>query len=154
MAEPTEIIQATLAPIFLVSGAAIFLNFTQARLFRVVDRLRAIGPALAKEEAPGERKELLAQRARNIRRAVILRNAILFGVLVIGLTVVTTLLLLAPSAFPGWDTGQGPVLSFAGALVSFAVALVLVTLDAFLSVAAARNASQEFHEGVRPGEER
>ncbi len=151
--DPVAIIQATLAPIFLVSGAAIFLNFTQARLFRVVDRLRAIGPALVKEESPEERRDLLQQRVRNLRRAIILRNAVLFGVLVIALTVVTTLLLLAPSVIPGYVPGAAPIIAFASGLFSFSVALVLVSMDAFLSVANARHASREFHEGLRPGED-
>lgn len=130
MADPVEVIQATLAPIFLVSGAAIFLNFTQARLFRVVDRLRATIS--------------VDQRARNLRRAILLRNAILMGVLVIGFTVATTLLLLIPTAFEGQDPGRWPILTFAAALVCFAVALALVAVDAVLSVAAVRYHEQEF----------
>ncbi len=152
MADPSIIIQATLAPIFLTSGAAIFLNFTQARLFRVVDRLRGIGTSLKTEEDPAERRELLASRTRNLRRAVILRNAILFGVLVIAFTVLTAFLILTPSVLAR-TLSNGPIISFGLSLASFAVALVLVTLDAFLSVAAARHASREFHEGIRPGED-
>lgn len=124
MADPVTLIQATLAPIFLVNGAAIFLNFTQARLFRVIDRLRAL---------PTDDPD----RARHVRRARILRNALLFGVLVIVFTVVTTLLLLSAGAFPALGQGPGPIWSFAAALVSFFVALALVTADAFISVAAA-----------------
>ena len=151
--DPVPLIQATLAPIFLVSGAAIFLNFTQARLFRVIDRLRAIGAELAKDaDAQPLRATLLQQRARHIRRALILRNAILLGVLVIAFTVVTTLLLLAAGAWPGGEAGLWPIYTFGASLMSFAAALALVTVDAFLSVAAARHASLEFHEGLRPGE--
>jgi hypothetical protein len=146
MATAVEVIQATLAPIFLVSGAAIFLNFTQARLFRVVDRLRAIGVDLHKDAEDDRREVLLVQRTMHLRRAVILRNAILFGVLVIAFTVVTTLLLLATVE------GPVPIAFFAAALVSFAVALTLVTGDAFLSVASVRLAAREFSEGLRPGE--
>jgi hypothetical protein len=43
VADAIEVIQATLAPSFLISGTSIFLNFTQTRLFRVVDRIRAVG---------------------------------------------------------------------------------------------------------------
>lgn len=150
--DPSAIIQATLAPIFLVSGAAIFLNFTQARLFRVVDRLRDMGPKLRETDDSEERRRILGSRARHLRRAVILRNAILFGVLVIAMTVATTLLLLAPVAFPGHEFGRAPIATFAIGLASFSVALVLTTFDAFLSVASARHASGEFAEGLRPGE--
>lgn len=150
MAETVAIIQSTLAPIFLVSGAAIFLNFTQARLFRVVDRLRAIGGALA-ADTRDRRPELLRSRALHLRRLLILRNAILFGVLVIGLTVATTLLILFTD-LGSFDPGRSPIITFAAGLVCFAVALSLVTADAFLSVANARRISEEFGEGVLPHE--
>jgi uncharacterized Tic20 family protein len=140
------IIQATLAPIFLVSGGAIFLNFTQARLFRVIDRLRQIGKDL-ETARPGIEPDLLWQRDRHLRRAVILRNAILFGVLVIAFTVLTALLLLAGDLLADASVGRAPLVTLALAMVAFSAALALVTVDAFLSVAAARHSMKEFHEG-------
>jgi hypothetical protein len=151
MADTGAIIQATLAPIFLVSGAAIFLNFTQARLFRVVDRLRAIGTQLRHEEVEAARDDLRWQRTRHLTRAVLLRNAILFEVLVVALTVTTALLLLIPNAFGGFDPGRSPIVTFALALVCFAVALGLVTADAFMSVASATRAAREFGDESVPG---
>lgn len=62
-------------------GAAVFLPFTQARLFRVVDRTRAT----AGDE---EHRDALLRRAR------LLRNAIVFGVLSIALAVVTGISLM------------------------------------------------------------
>lgn len=133
------LIQATLAPIFLVNGAAIFLNFTQARLFRVIDRLRAIAKEAGGELAPEARDELMQERARGLRRALVLRNAIVFGVLVIAMTVVTTLLILMSGFNTGYVLGGPAILALLAALGSFFVALVLVTIDAFLSVAAAHH---------------
>lgn len=147
-AEVVTTIQATLAPIFLVNGAAIFLNFTQARLFRVIDRLRAIArEAQAAEPDARERENRAWQRARHLRRAILLRNAILMGVLVIAFTVLTTLLILVPSE-TGGVTSLWPFWSFTAALGCFAVALVLVATDAVLSVAAVRHLSREF--GAEP----
>jgi uncharacterized membrane protein YraQ (UPF0718 family) len=140
--DPVTLIQATLAPIFLVSGAAIFLNFTQARLFRVLDRMRAIAKEI-KEEGE-DMAGLKREKARHLQRAVILRNAILFGVLVIGLTVATTLFILLPSEFEREDLGRWAIVTFTAALASFAVALLLVTVDAFISVAAARQGFRAF----------
>lgn len=142
MADPVVVITATLAPIFLVNGAAIFLNFTQARLFRVIDRLRTLDKEL-KTEPPAEHPRIERERRRSIGRAVILRNAILFGVLVIALTVVTTLLLLWAGLRADVAPGPGPIYALASALVAFGVALALVTTDAFLSVAAAREGFRE-----------
>ena len=144
MADPVVVITATLAPIFLVNGAAIFLNFTQARLFRVIDRMRALEKEAA--DATGAAREaLLHDRSRNVRRAIILRNAILFGVLVIGFTVVTTMILLSYGLrSDARAPGNAAIYAFGGGLVSFAIALVLVTTDSFLSVAAAREGFREF----------
>lgn len=140
-ADPVALIQATLAPIFLVNGAAIFLNFTQARLFRVIDRLRALTGELAVAE--GARRAAVAdQRRRHVRRAVILRNAILMGVLVIAFTVLTTLLILLPAEF-GLESTRWPIYSFTAGLVCFAVALGFVVTDAFMSVAAAKDLTQD-----------
>lgn len=137
MADPVVVITATLAPIFLVNGAAIFLNFTQARLFRVIDRMRALEKE--KKDAPAsEHGNIDRERRRNVRRAVILRNAILFGVLVIAFTVLTTLLLLWAGLREEVEPGPAAIYAFGGALLAFGVALALVTSDAFLSVAAAR----------------
>ncbi|HVM45365.1 MAG TPA: DUF2721 domain-containing protein [Candidatus Thermoplasmatota archaeon] len=142
MADPVVVIQATLAPIFLVNGAAIFLNFTQARLFRVIDRLRALDKEI-KDAEEAARLALQRERTRNIRRAVILRNAILFGVLVIGLTVATTLLLLWGGTHESARMSFAPIYALSAALISFAVALALVSTDSFLSVAAARAGFRE-----------
>ena len=140
MADPVALIQATLAPIFLVNGAAIFLNFTQARLFRVVDRLRALGKEL--DLAVGAaRGPLQRDVRRHARRAVILRNAILMGVLVIACTVLTTLLILLPAEF-GFAGAGLPVVALTAALLCFMAALTLVTVDAFMSVATAREAAE------------
>lgn len=143
MADPVVVIQATLAPIFLVNGAAIFLNFTQARLFRVIDRLRALEKEL-KAAPDAERPALDRDRVRTVRRAVILRNAILFGVLVIALTVATTLLLLWAGLHDDVAPGPGPIYALGGALLAFGAALALVTTDSFLSVAAAREGFRDF----------
>ena len=144
--DATAVIQATLAPIFLVSGAAIFLNFTQARLFRVVDRLRAIAKDIHGEKHDMPIEELRWQRRWHLNRAVLLRNAILFGVLVIAFTVATTLLILLPSILPRADLGGWAIGTFACALVSFAGALALVVSDAFMSVASVKRAAREFGE--------
>ncbi len=146
MADPVAVIQATLAPVFLISGAAIFLTFVQARLFRVVDRLRTTNTGLRHAPDVDEVTRLLRQQKRGLRRALILRNATLFGVLVIAFTVATTLLLLFPSLFPSATFLFLPLITFAAALVCFSVALVYAVTDAFVSVASMREAAEEYAE--------
>jgi hypothetical protein len=118
-----EVIQATLAPAFMISGTSVFLNFAQNRLFRVMDRTRS---ATASEEAGG--------RERLLRRAHILRNAIAFGVLTVGLTIASAILVMASELF-GADrlAGLAPY-TFALALLSFFTALLFVFADTLISV--------------------
>lgn len=120
-----EVIQATLAPAFLISGASVFLNFAQNRLFRVVDRIRNA----AHPESPdhGDRKRLL-------RRAHVLRNGIAFGVLTVAFTVTTAILVMAGELFGDGRLLRAAPYFFALALLALLTALVLVFSDTVVSV--------------------
>jgi hypothetical protein len=118
-----EVIQATLAPAFMISGTSVFLNFAQNRLFRVMDRTRS---AAASDEAGG--------RARLLRRAHMLRNSIAFGVCTIGLTIASAILVMASELFAAGGLANAAPYSFALALLSFFVALLLVFADTVISV--------------------
>lgn len=121
-----EVIQATLAPAFMISGTSVFLNFAQNRLFRAMDRVRA-----ARDPAHPDHE----QRPRLLRRARLLRNGIALGVLTVGFTVATAILVMAGELF-GRDRfiGAAPY-SFAVALVTFFAALLCVFADTVISVA-------------------
>lgn len=119
--ETLAVIQASLAPTFLVTGAAVFLQFTQARLFRVVDRTRA-----TPVEGP--------PRASLLRRARLLRNAIVFGVLSIAFTVVTGITLMLSVFFEADALAGAAPISFGAAMVALSVALGFTLRDTVLSV--------------------
>ncbi len=121
-----EAIQATLAPAFLISGASIFLNFSQARLFRVMDRVRASAHAAHPEHAA---------RGRLLRRARILRNGIAFGVLTIAFAVAAAILLMASELFLGEAVSRAAPYCFAFGLLSLFLALGFVFSDTVISVA-------------------
>jgi hypothetical protein len=118
-----EVIQATLAPAFMISGTSVFLNFAQNRLFRVMDRTRS---AAASEEAGG--------RERLLRRAHILRNAIALGVFTVGLTIASAILVMASELFAADRLAGAAPYAFALALLSFFAALLFVFADTVLSV--------------------
>lgn len=130
MATPVEVIQATLAPAFFISGTSIFLNFTQTRLFRVIDRMRALGGAGADATV----------RAGLVQRARVLRNAIALGVFTISLAVLTAILLMAEGAFGVAGAGRMAPPTFALAMATLFVALCLTLWDTVVSV---RNAERE-----------
>jgi hypothetical protein len=124
VADAIQVIQATLAPSFLISGTSIFLNFTQTRLFRVVDRVRSI--------ASGETAD--APNSHLQTRLKMLRNAIAVGVFTVALTVMTAILVMASVMFDRESIGNAAPWVFAMAMVTLFVALLFVLYDTILSV--------------------
>ena len=121
-----EVIQATLAPAFMISGTSVFLNFAQNRLFRAMDRVRA-----ARDPAHPDH----LGRALLMRRARILRNGLALGVLTVGFTVATAILVMAGELFGHNRFIVAAPYCFAVALLSFFVALCCVFADTVISVA-------------------
>ena len=119
MADAIPVIQATLAPAFLLSGVGIMLNFMQARLFRVIDRSRA---------EPSGPSPLQRHRIR------LLRNGVALGVLTIFFTVVTAMCLLLASLAGLSSLLRAAPVTFALAMLSLLVAMCLVLYDTVLSV--------------------
>lgn len=117
-----EVIQATLAPAFMISGTSVFLNFAQNRLFRVTDRLRGAGP-----DDPA--------RQRLLRRARLLRNAMVLGVFTVGLTIMSAILVMGSELFAADRLAGLAPYTFAVALLSFFAALLYVLSDTLVSVA-------------------
>jgi hypothetical protein len=121
-----EVIEATLAPAFLISGTSVFLNFAQNRLFRAMDRVRA-----ARDPAHPDHEG----RARLLKRARLLRNAIALGVLAVGFTVTAAILVMGGELFAAEEIiGAAPYL-FAMALIAFFAAMLCVLADTVISVA-------------------
>ena len=121
-----EVIEATLAPAFLISGTSVFLNFAQNRLFRAMDRVRA-----ARDPAHPDHEG----RGRLLKRARLLRNAIALGVLTIGFTVTAAILVMGGELFAREQVIQAAPYCFALALVSFFAAMLCVLADTVISVA-------------------
>ena len=121
-----EVIQATLAPAFLISGTSVFLNFAQNRLFRVMDRARAtLGPDHSESSS----------RPRLMRRAHLLRNGIALGVLTVGLTIASAILVMAGELVPGaGHLADGAPYTFALALIALFIGLLFIFADTLASV--------------------
>ena len=58
-------IQQAVAPVFLITGVGAFLSVLSSRLGRVIDRFRSI-----EEDADGDEKKILVQRARWIHWSI------------------------------------------------------------------------------------
>lgn len=124
--EALAVIQATLAPAFLMTGGGIFLNFIQARLFRVNDHLRRLA---GEPESPKQQRLL----ALAIERGRILRNAIAAGVTGLSLVALTMVALLAGVVWPAGVPPAAVVVPFGAGLVCIAAGLVIGARDTFLS---------------------
>lgn len=111
----------------MISGTSVFLNFAQNRLFRVVDRLRS------KEE------DASLPRSRLVKRARMLRNGIALGVLTVGLTIASAILVMAGELYGDGSLVEVAPYTFALALVSLFGALLFVFADTMMSVASVEN---------------
>lgn len=120
MVPPTtlELVQATLAPLFLVTGVGIYVGFLQTRLFRAIDRIRAMS-------APSEDVGFLRWRIR------LLRNGIALAALSMALTVLAAAFILANEFVAGPETPLNvpALVSLGGALLAFAGSILAGLLD-------------------------
>lgn len=129
-----QVIQLSVAPVFLLAGVGQTLNVLVGRLVRIVDRAR-----LTEEQMPDvtehetaelhERLGVLAERARLISRAIAL--SVLCAVLV-PLVIVTLFI----SAILKVNLAVPIAIAFIIALVSLAVGLVYFLREVFVATAA------------------
>ena len=129
-----EVIEATLAPAFMISGTSVFLNFAQNRLFRAMDRVRAARDP-THPDAP--------LRPQLLRRARLLRNGIALGVLTVGFTIATAILVMAGELFGRADLIDAAPYCFAIALLALFAALLCVFADTVISVASVEQRKDE-----------
>jgi hypothetical protein len=136
VSEIAQVIQLSVAPVFLLAGVGAIVNAMSIRLGRAVDRARELetnlpgaDPARA-ERIHGELRSI-SQRARLISRAMAL--AVLCALLV-------TLLLIAAfiDAYLAIDLSFGLAAIFVGALVAFSGSLVVFLREILLASATLR----------------
>ncbi|MCX7892323.1 MAG: DUF2721 domain-containing protein [Burkholderiales bacterium] len=134
--EIAQVIQLSVAPVFLLAGLGALINAMSTRLGRVIDRARLLEAELpAAEAARGAwlHRELatLSTRARLIGRAIAL--SVLCALLV------TVLIALAfVDAFLATDLSVLLAVIFVAALVAFSGALVVFLREIFIATASLR----------------
>jgi hypothetical protein len=136
--EPTDIahlIQAAIAPVFLLSGVAAMLGVLTNRLARIVDRARALEARL---EAHPERLpklledlKVLARRARYVNVAISLCT---IAALLVALVVVT----LFANAFLGVGLTKAIALLFVGAMLCLSAAFIAFFVEVRQATASLR----------------
>lgn len=136
MVDPVSLIQATLAPMFLVTGVGVYLGVVQNRLFRVIDRLRVHGKEAERSVGGNTAEQREERRLLLVRRGKLLRNAIFFGMLTIALTALSAIFLLIPALLDAPSVREAAVAVFSLALTSLAASVLMAVQDTFLSVRA------------------
>ena len=128
-----QVIQLSVAPVFMLTGVGATLSVLVGRLVRIVDRARMTESQL--EEGKGEEAELrgrlqvLAKRARLISRAIALSvvSALLVPLVIVSLFV---------SALMKWDLSLPIASAFIVALLALAAALIYFLREIFVATAA------------------
>ncbi|HEY8052429.1 MAG: DUF2721 domain-containing protein [Steroidobacterales bacterium] len=126
-----HLIQASVAPVFLLSGVAATLGVLTNRLGRIVDRARRLEERV--EAHPERAKELhppllvLARRAGYINVAI---SLCAIAALLVALVVVT----LFANAFLGSELGLVIALLFVGAMVCLSAAFITFFIEVRLAM--------------------
>lgn len=120
------IIQATLAPMFLITGAGIYLNFIQGRLFRAVDRVQNLHTG----DSEGDPEREIPYQLDRIR---LIRTAIATGTVTMGLTAATAVFTIL-AFYLRRDMDAFILTSFGGALFFLGVSLLFGLIDTYRSM--------------------
>ena len=127
------VIQAAVAPVFLLAGVATTLNVLASRIARIIDRARVMEDRL--HTATAEVADDLHARLRVLsRRATLVNRAIALCVLC-GLLVSLVVAALFVSALLDIDLALPIALAFVIALLSFAAALLHFLREVFIATA-------------------
>ena len=127
------VIQAAVAPVFLLAGVATTLNVLASRIARIIDRARVMEDRL--HTATAEVADDLHARLRLLsRRATLVNRAIALCVLC-GLLVSLVVAALFVSALLNIDLALPIALAFVIALLSFAAALLHFLREVFIATA-------------------
>lgn len=126
-----HLVQASLAPVFLLSGVAATLGVLTNRLSRIVDRARIL------EGHPGQGPHLHADLQVLGRRAHYINVAISLATIA-ALLVALVVVALFINAFFGSELGFVIALLFVGAMVCLSAAFIAFFIEVRIAVAALR----------------
>jgi hypothetical protein len=127
------VIQAAVAPVFLLTGVAGTLNVLASRIGRIIDRARFMEDRLPSATA-AVAEDLHARLRVLSRRATLVNRAIALSVLS-GLLVSLVVAALFVSALLGIDLALPIAIVFVISLLSLAAALLLFLREVFIATA-------------------
>ena len=135
------LIQAAVAPVFLLAGVAGLLNVFTGRLARIMDRLEKMDAYVQarrkKNKTYQEDERRLKRRALLIKRMQNTNMAIFFGT-VTGLLVALVILTIFSSELFDFDTGTLVSIFFILAMLSLIISLLLFLREIYFTTSSIR----------------
>jgi hypothetical protein len=131
VASVAQVIQAAVAPVFLLAGVGTTLNVLAARIARIIDSARAMEARLP-TATPDDARDLHSRLRVLSRRATLINRAIALCVLS-GLLVSLVVAALFVSSSLRIDLASPIAVTFVIALLSLAAALLLFLREVFIA---------------------
>lgn len=128
LATITQLIQVSVAPVFLIAGVAGLLNVFTGRLARIIDRLEKLDSSLVQleQENPNFKISVAQEKRRNflVRRMQNINRAIFFGTTT-GFMIALVILSIFASSLTNFDAHFVISILFILSMVSLIIALLL-----------------------------
>jgi len=131
-----QVIQLTVAPVFLLGGIGAFLNVCASRVSRIVDRSRAIEPLLLQSNG-SDHCRCLAELKTLDRRLNLVNSAIFMTVLSALLICVVVDLLFAATLFEP-NFGRAIAWLFIGSMIAIGIGFAIFLLETRLATRSLR----------------
>ena len=131
-----QIIQLSVAPVFLLAGIGAFLNVCAGRLSRIVERSRTVEPMLLAARGREHDRRHGGMRTRD-RRMALVSWAIFFSVLAAVLICLVVILLFAASLTKA-HFGTAVALLFIACMISIGLGFALFLLETRVGARAVR----------------
>jgi hypothetical protein len=141
-----ETIQASLAPVFLLTGIGSLLNVLTGRLARVVDRARALEDLHPRTQGPEHDRHVWELRLLDKRMTVI--NGALYLAVTCAAIICLIVALLFVAELVNLHIGRIVAFAFIAAMLILVASLVMLTIEVHISLQAI-HVRREFLEDRR-----
>jgi MFS family permease len=142
--ELAQIIQLSVAPVFLLAGIGAFLNVCAGRLSRIVDRARAIEP-LIRGSRGAERDRLIAELRELDKRMGLVSRAIFMSVLS-AVLVCTVIVLLFTANLLGVQFATVLALLFIASMIAIGAGFAIFLVETRLGSRSVRIPAELFEQ--------
>src|SRR5687767_12208339 len=134
--EIAQVVQLSVAPVFLLAGIGAFLNVCAGRLARIVDRARGLEPRILASR--GAEHDRLIGEVRLLDRRIRIVNAAIFSTVLAALIISAVVVLLFVAFLTGYKIGTAVALLFIAAMVFTALSFAIFLFETRLGTRSVR----------------